>query len=343
MYGTGAIRVVWIVGAVALSIVLFDVLLLAFAGVLFAVFLRTLSDAVSAHTRISSGWALLIVVVLLTSLTALATWKAAPDVAHEVDRLVTEAPKLFEQATDSLKSYAWGRWAIDRADGAAEWAAEPRTVRRAASMVTSSIGLLGTGLVILLVGLFIAIEPSPYRRGILRLVPIGGRTKAAELLAEVWRVLRAWILGKLVAMTAIFVVTWGGLALLDVPIALTLALLAAALTFIPNFGPLLAAIPAVLLGLQQGTVTALAVAGLYAGAQALESYVLTPLIQRKAVSLPPAITLLAQVAIGLIAGGIGLLLATPLVAAILAIGRGLTPPLAEDDADRETTARNAGR
>lgn len=330
MYGTGATRVVWIVGAAALAIVLFDVLLLAFAGVLFAVFLRTFSDALSAHTRISSGWALLIVVVLLAGLMTLAAWKAAPDVAHEVDQLVADAPKLMDQATDSLKSYAWGRWALDRADGTADWLAEPRTVRRAASVVSSSIGLLGTSLVILLVGLFIAIEPSPYRRGILRLVPIAGRAKAGELLGEVWRVLRAWILGKLVAMTAIFIVTWGGLALLGVPIALTLALLAAALTFIPNFGPILAAIPAVLLGLQQGTGTALAVAGLYAGAQALESYVLTPLIQRKAVSLPPAVTLLAQVAVGLVAGGIGLLLATPLIAAILAIARGLTPPLADE-------------
>lgn len=341
MYGTGATRVVWIVGAAALSIVLFDVLLLAFAGVLFAVFLRTLSEALSAHTRIPSGWALLIVVVLLAGLMTLAAWKAAPDVAHEVDQLVADAPKLIDQATDSLKSYAWGRWALDQADGAADWLAEPRTVRRAALVVSSSIGLLGTSLVILLVGLFIAIEPSPYRRGILRLVPIAGRAKADELLGEVWRVLRAWILGKLVAMTAIFIVTWGGLALLGVPIALTLALLAAALTFIPNFGPILAAIPAVLLGLQQGTGTALAVAGLYAGAQALESYVLTPLIQRKAVSLPPAVTLLAQVAVGLVAGGIGLLLATPLIAATLAIARGLTPPLADEGGDNSAGSEKA--
>lgn len=333
MYGTGASRIVWVVGAVALSVILFDVLLLAFAGVLFAVFLRTLSDPVSTHTRISSGWALLIVVVVLAALMALAAWKAAPDVAHQVDELIVDAPKLVDQATESVKSYSWGRWALDQADGAADWLGKPRTVRRAATVVSSGIGLLGTGLVVLLVGLFIAIEPSPYKRGILRLVPVAGRKKADELLDDVWRVLRAWLLGKLVAMAAIFVVTWGGLIALGVPIALTLALLAAALTFIPNFGPVLAAIPAILLGLQQGTGTALAVAGLYAGAQALESYVLTPLIQRKAVSLPPAITLLAQVAMGLVAGGMGLLLATPLIAAILAIGRGLTPSLDDEPKD----------
>lgn len=333
MYGAGVTRAAWIIGAVALAVVLFDVLLLAFAGVLFAVFLRTLSDGLSSHARLSSGKALLIVVVVLAAVTVLAIWKIAPDVGHEIDQLIADAPALADDATSSLESYAWGRWLLDRADGTADWLTEPRALGRAATVVGSSIGLLGTGLVLLLVGLFIAIEPSPYRLGILRLVPVARRTKADELMADVWRVLRAWLLGKLVAMAAIFAVTWAGLALLGIPIALTLALLAAALTFIPNFGPVVAAIPAVLLALQQGMTTALAVAGLYAGAQAIESYILTPLIQRKTVSLPPAITLLAQVAMGLIAGGMGLLLATPLMAAILTVARGITPPVEDAQHD----------
>lgn len=329
MYGTGATRVVWIVGAVALAIVLFDILLLAFAGVLFAVFLRTLADWLGSHARISSGKALLIVVAVLAAMIGLVTWKIAPDVTREIEQLIADAPKLVDDATSSLKSHASGRWLIDQADGASDWLAEPRTVGRAAAMIGSTIGLLGTGLVILLVGLFIAIEPALYRRGLLALVPVAQRAKARELLADIWSVLRAWLLGKLVAMASIFVVTWAGLALLGIPIPLTLALLAAALTFIPNIGPVLAAIPAVLLALQLGTSTALAVAGLYAGAQAIESYVLTPLIQRKTASLPPAITLLAQVAMGIIAGGVGLLLATPLTAGILALARGITPPVEE--------------
>lgn len=331
MYGTGGIRVAWIVGAVVLAVVLFDVLLLAFAGVLFAVFLRTLSGALSSRAGISSGKALVIVLVALTVATALAAWKAAPDVAHEADELIADAPGLVDDATASLESYAWGRWLVAQADGAADWLTEPGTVRRAASVVGSALGLVGTGFVILLVGLFIAIEPRPYRHGLLRLVPVERRKKANEILDDVGRVLRGWLLGQLAAMAVIFVVTWVGLTLLGVPIALTLALLAAAMTFVPNFGPVLAAIPAVLLGLEQGTTTALAVAGLYVGSQLIETYVLTPLIQRKAVSLPPAITLLAQVAMGLTAGGIGLLLATPLTAAILTVARALTPPVVDDE------------
>lgn len=329
MYGTGASRLAWVAAAVVLAVVLLDVLLLAFAGLLFAVFLRSLSDWLSTHARVSSGAALLIVASGLAALAAFGLWRIAPDVGHQMDQLVADAPALIDDATSALESYGWGRWFLDHAGNAGDWLTEPRTVGRAATLLGSTIGLLGTGLVILLVGLFIASEPATYRNGILRLVPVAGRAKAEEVLRDIWHVLRAWLLGKLVAMAVIFLATWGGLSLLGIPIALTLALLAGALTFIPNIGPVLAAIPAVLLGLQQGTSTALAVAGLYAGTQAIESYVLTPLIQRKAASLPPAITLLAQVAMGLVAGGVGLLLATPLIAAILAVARALTPPLVD--------------
>jgi predicted PurR-regulated permease PerM len=333
---TGAARIVWTAGAVVLAVVLFDVLLLAFAGVLFAVFLRTLSGALSKHTRLPAGWAVLIVLVVLAGATAAILWWVAPDIAREIDLLIADVPKLVEGVTASLESYAWGRWLLDQGGSATAWLTEPGTVRRATSLVGSTIGLVGAGLVILLAGIFIAAEPRPYREGVLRLVPVDRRGKARELLDDLGRVLRAWLLGKVIAMAVIFAVTWAGLSLLGIPIASTLALLAAALTFIPNFGPVLAAIPAVLLGLQQGTTTALAVAGLYAGAQAVESYVLTPLIQRKAVSLPPALTLLAQVAMGIVAGGVGLLLATPLTAAVLTIARGVTPPL-----DREASPGGA--
>jgi predicted PurR-regulated permease PerM len=333
MYGTGATRLAWIVGGVVLAVVMLDVLLLVFAGILFAVFLRTLSGLVSRHTPISQGWALVMVIVLIAAATGVVALRVAPDVADEVDQLIATAPQLLDDATSSLEAHSWGRWLLDRADGTTDWLAEPRTMRRAASMVGSTIGLVSTGFVILLVGLFIAAEPRVYRDGVLRLVPRERRGRAREILDDVGRVLRAWLLGKLIAMAAIFVVTWAGLALLGVPIALTLALLAAALTFIPNFGPVLAAIPAVLLGLQQGTPTALGVVGLYVGAQAVESFVLTPLIQRKAVSLPPALTLVAQVAMGVVAGGLGLLLATPIAAAVLTIVRGLTPPVRDDESN----------
>ena len=105
-----------------------------------------------------------------------------------------------------------------------------------------------------------------------------------------------------------------GLWLLDVPLALVLGLIAALFTFIPNIGPILSAIPAVLFGLTVSPQQALYVGLLYGGIQVVESYLLTPLVQRKTIELPPALTLAAQVLLGVTFGGLGVALAAPLTA-----------------------------
>ena len=120
-------------------------------------------------------------------------------------------------------------------------------------------------------------------------------------------------------MIIIGVLTAVGLWLLGVPLALTLGLLAALLTFIPNIGPILAVVPAALLALLQSPTRALYVVLLYLGIQTVESYLLTPLMQKRTVSLPPALTIFAQVLMGILVGRIGLVLATPLTAALFVL------------------------
>lgn len=107
------------------------------------------------------------------------------------------------------------------------------------------------------------------------------------------------------------------------PLALILGIIAALLTFIPNIGPILSAIPAILLGLVENTTLAIHIALLYTVIQLVESYIITPLIQRKTVSLPPGLTLGAQVILGVLFGMLGLALATPLTAAALVIAKRL--------------------
>jgi predicted PurR-regulated permease PerM len=103
------------------------------------------------------------------------------------------------------------------------------------------------------------------------------------------------------------------------PLALTLGLLAGLLSFIPNIGPILSFVPAGLLAIPQGFSQVLYVGLLYIGIQTVESYVITPPMQRRMVSLPPALTISAQVILGVLFGFLGLLLATPLAAAVLVL------------------------
>jgi predicted PurR-regulated permease PerM len=116
------------------------------------------------------------------------------------------------------------------------------------------------------------------------------------------------------AMTVVGVLTWLGLWLIGVPLAVVLGLIAALLAFIPNIGPIIAAVPAVLLALSEGPTTALLVVGVYVAVQSLESYVITPLIQQEQVSLPPALIISMQLLMGVLFGILGLALATPMAA-----------------------------
>ncbi len=110
-----------------------------------------------------------------------------------------------------------------------------------------------------------------------------------------------------------------GLLIIGMPLVLTLALIAGLLNFIPNFGPIIALVPAVLLALQQGTTTAIIVVCMYTGIQIIQSAVTQPLIQKKMVNIPPALTIMAQVAMGTLGGFWGVLLATPVVAIIMTV------------------------
>jgi predicted PurR-regulated permease PerM len=127
------------------------------------------------------------------------------------------------------------------------------------------------------------------------------------------------MVGQLISMTAVGLLSYVGLSLLGVPLALTLAVVAFLLTFIPFIGPLLSAIPVVLVAFSAGATTALYALLLYSAIQMLEGYVLTPNVQRRSVALPPALTIAAQVLLGVLVGALGVVLATPLAATGLVV------------------------
>jgi predicted PurR-regulated permease PerM len=250
---------------------------------------------------------------------ALAVWVVAPALATQVDALLDELPKAAARVEGVLERYGWGRAIVERARDVDDLLVRRETLSRAGGILSTTLGAVAGFVAFLFIGLFVAFEAGLYRRGLLRLVPLGKRERMGRVLNEAAETLRMWMLGKLLAMAIVGLLTWVGLALLGIPLALTLALLAAMLTFVPNFGPIISAIPPILLGLLDGPSTAVYVALLYLGIQTIESYMLTPLVQKKTISLPPALTLISQVLMGTIAGGLGVVVATPLTAAALVL------------------------
>ena len=139
------------------------------------------------------------------------------------------------------------------------------------------------------------------------------------MIGGIGETLRWWLIGKVGSMIFIGILTWIGLSIIGVPLALTLGLIAGLLSFIPNFGPIISALPAILLAFIDSPITAVYVLILYVGVQLVESNLVTPIIERETVELPPALTIIFQLALSVMIGGLGLVLATPLLAVIMVL------------------------
>jgi len=148
-------------------------------------------------------------------------------------------------------------------------------------------------------------------------VPRGRRSRVREVLYEIGHVLRRWLVGQTVLAVYVAILTGVGLVLLGAPFPFALALLAGLMEFVPYIGPLVAAIPAILVGFAEGPQLALSIGLLFVGIQLVESYLLAPLVQHRAVHLAPAAVLFAQVLMGAVVGALGVAVATPLAAAAM--------------------------
>jgi predicted PurR-regulated permease PerM len=176
---------------------------------------------------------------------------------------------------------------------------------------------------VVIAGIYMASRPESYRDGFLLLFPARIRRRIGEATDGVWNALRHWLVGQVVAMLFVGVLVTLGLAILGVPSALALGFIAGLADFVPMVGPILALAPAVLLGLSVSPATALWVIVLYFVVQQIEGNIVTPLVQRRAVDLPPVITLFALIAFGVLFGPLGVVFATPLAVAVVVAVRQL--------------------
>lgn len=309
-------------GALLLVWLAHRALLLAFAGVLVAVLLATPAALLRQRAGLPYRVALFLVLALLGGAIALAvTWRG-PAVVTEVDALRDSLPQALDSLRDRIAQYPWGPRLLEDVPTMADVLGDQQVLAgRARAFAARTVGLLSAGLIILFTGLFLAFEPALYVRGVVKLVPPARRARARAVIDELGRALRWWLLAKVVSMIVIGVGTGVGLHVLGVPLVFSLGLIAALLTFVPNIGPILAAVPAVLLAFVQGPRLALWVVLLYLGMQTVESYVITPYLERRTVSLPPALTLTMQVLLGAATGILGIALAAPLTAAGLVLVR----------------------
>ena len=186
----------------------------------------------------------------------------------------------------------------------------------AAAVIIGLFSALGNVLVIVFLGLSFAADPGSYRDGVLRFIPPKKRGRWAKVLDGAGETLRHWLFGQIITMTVIFLCTWAGLAFLGIGGSLILGLQAGLLAFVPTVGPLVAGVIILLASLASGVHALLGALGVYLAVQCLESYGLTPFIQKRALDIPPATIFAGQLVLGVIFGLWGIALALPMMAVI---------------------------
>lgn len=181
-------------------------------------------------------------------------------------------------------------------------------------LVLGTVSAVGNFFIVLFLGLTFAAQPSVYRKGLLFMAPARHRAPATVIVDRIGETLERWLIAQIITMAVVFLVTWIGLSIIGIGSSFILGIQAGLLTFIPTVGALLAGLIVVLASLASGWIAAASAFALFLGIHALESYILTPILQRQALEIPPATLFAFQILLGVVFGIWGLALALPLMA-----------------------------
>ncbi len=309
------------VGVVALAVGLWyarTAILLAFAGILLAIVLYGASRALAELTALPRLVMLAAVVIGVALFFGVVITTAGPTLALQIAQLARGIAAGATTLTKEVASFADQANLLQNVDLVQMLSGflSPWGIATGATSVALSIvGLFSAGLIVIFFGIYFAADPLTYVNAAVRLAPDERRAATLQMTYETGDLLQRWLIGQSISMAMIGTFTYVGLLILGVPIPFVLALFAGLAGFLPYLGPIIGAVPMVLVAGGEGLDLALWVLGLYAVIQFLESYLLTPLIQARAVSMPPAVVILSQLVLGAVFGLLGLALATPLAAA----------------------------
>jgi predicted PurR-regulated permease PerM len=325
-------RIILAVATVTLAVIVVAIawialwgVLVIIAGILFGVFLNRLARLVSDHSSLSYTFAFALIVVLLLAIIGASFYALGNQLVERVDDFLQQFKQAREDITLRIENNRWWN-ALTQYLPEHKAAASTTAIDTAKSAASGVLTVLGGGLFVLFLGFYFALQPIKYRDGFLMLLSGESKEVAKDAIPRCVEALWLWMIGRMIGMAVIGGASALGLWLIGIPMPITLGVLAGLLNFIPNLGPFISVVPPLLFGLQQGGNAALYVAALYLLLQFLESYFLTPLITQHQVSLAPGLTLSVQLVLGLVAGFLGLVLATPLTVVVTTLLRDVYVP-----------------
>jgi predicted PurR-regulated permease PerM len=312
-------------------------LFLIFAGMLLGVALNAMTNLLGRVVRLPHSLRLTIVCLVLAGLLSGVIFLGGATIAQQAtalsdtikSQLVGVKAFLDKNGIDT-SSFGLGNPSAPAAPSAPETpgAAPAHNLPNAGALASSggaivsqtlrlllgTVSAVGNFFILLFLGLAFAAQPGVYRKGLLYMVPARHRASATVIVDRIGETLERWLIAQMITMAAVFFVTWIGLSIIGIQSSFILGIQAGLLTFIPTVGALVAGLIVVLASLASGWVAAASAFVLFLGIHALESYILTPIIQRQALEIPPATLFAFQILLGVVFGIWGLALALPLIA-----------------------------
>ena len=298
-----AALVVCLIVAIAYS---FHILLLVFAGVLLAILFRSVGTWLSERTRLSVNWCMAVVLVGFVVFFFGTLWMFGVQIVQQADELFWAVSQAYDQFHDKLAQYhVAGR--VSAGTGGLNLESPAKAAASGALWLIASI------VMVLFIAVYASTNPQLYSELFLSFFEGKLRQRIVRLLDAMASALRWWLAGQLIAMAVVGIITTAGLLLVGAPMAISLGVVAALLTFVPYVGAIVSAVPAVLLAFTKSSDLAFYVVLIYLIAHIVEGYIVVPLVQHRLVYLPPAMILAVQFLMELFAGTAGVTFATPLM------------------------------
>lgn len=304
---------VWVgvIGLAALAVYISQSLLVIFAALVFASMIDGGARLIGRYLPIPRTLRIVMVLLLAIAFLVWLGYFAGSQIAEQAATLPAIVEKQLNDVIGMAQESGFQISLSDAQSMANQVVSGVGTVTRAIGGIA---GIIGTTAIILIIGIYVALEPNLYERGVEWMAPRGERSELRKTLAEMALTLRRLMAGRIVGMVFEGFFTWIALEMFDVPMAALLGILTGLLAFIPNIGAVVSGLLMATVGFSVSMETGLAAVAIYFVVQTFDGYVVIPMIARKTVDLPPALVLGAQLIMGLLFGIIGLLLADPLLA-----------------------------
>lgn len=305
-------RSAWLIVAVVAGLVVWlfgTVLMVAFASVLVAVMLDWLVRIVRRFVPLPHVLALILVLAVIVGLVITTFTLVGMRLQDNFTALFNQVPDGVRALSDllGLRDYP----SVKPADILA-YLTQSGIMGQLANYTSAFFGATVGLFLIVVSGIYLAAQPRVYVEGVRKLFPKNQSRNFMSALANAGRALRLWMVSQLILMVVVGTAVTVGLMIIGLPTALALGLVAGVLEFIPVAGPVLAAIPALLVGISHGGDTALWVLGLYLLVNQLEGNILVPIVQARTVHLPPVLGLFSLLIFGILFGPLGIMLGTPI-------------------------------